>query len=320
MYTLSNVSVAENPQLEREILAYLSEIKAAHFIGDICAVIFIRKTKPAGFDPYFAADCFLRSMVALKRQQDPELLIQLAWKAYYRFFPIQPNKKAIESFLSEFNRFYCEEFRPCMFFMLRNDKVVATAFGNKDLLAFLKQSHYDNPLIYKPNAFLVCDHKRKLDRALEHISALQARYRELRVPNFELATSEIRKYAQKKHDKIFAIIGKGSTYRDDCFLTHLSDMDISIICDGYLDIKALSKEVLVPISTAQALFFSPRLLDIASVRGALAKGDAKGITDRLVGSYLFVSNEFIPLIRAAESLVPGLAWDRKHHVLRYKRP
>jgi len=317
MHHLSDVSLATNPLLEKEILFYLSKLKTARFIGDVGAAVFIKKAKPKGLDPYFALDCFLRAMVAWKLQHEPEPLIKLAWNAYCEFSPVPTEKDAFFSFLSGFNRFYCCEFLPCMFFMIREGKVIGYAFGQKPLLEALKRSHFDNPLIYKPNAFLVCDQTPKLSKAMERISCLQARYRELRVAQFERAANDIRKYAAKGNHRVFAIIGKGSTYREDSLLSRLSDLDVCIVSDGDFDLKALSRDVLEPLGAKHALFFSPRLLSIFSVKDALVKGDVPGIASRLVGSYLFVSDSFIPLIRRAESIVPGLAWDKKQHVLRY---
>lgn len=317
MHHLSDVSLAPNPQLENELLSYLSKLKAARFIGDIGAAIFIKKARPKGMDPYFALDCFLRAIVAWRIQHEPEPLIRLAWKTYSQFSPVKAEKDAFFSFLSGFNKFYCSEFLPCMFFMIREGKVIGSAFGQKHLLEALRASHFDNLLLYKPNAFLVCDQKPKLDKAIERISSLQSRYRELRVGQFERAANEVRKYAVKNNHRVFAIIGKGSTYRDDCLISRLSDLDISVVSDGDLDLKALSNDVLEPLGAKHALFFSPRLLSIFSIRDALGKGDVPGIATRMVGSYLYVSDEFVPLIKRAESIVPGLVWDKKHHILRY---
>ncbi len=317
MHHLSDVSLAPNPALEKDILSYLSKLKAARFIGDIGAVIFVKKARPKGVDPYFAIDCFLRATVAWKLQHEPQPLIALAWRAYSRFFPLQADKDAFFSFLSGFNSFYCGEFLPCMFFMIREEKVIGYAFGQKPLLEALKNSRFGNLLLYKPNAFLVCDQRAKLARALERISSFQARYREFRVGLFEEGAREIRTYAIKRNYRVFAIIGKGSTYREDSLLSRLSDLDICIASDGDMDLKALSRDVLEPLGAKHAIFFSPRLLSIFSVKDALGKADVSGIASRLVGSYLYVSEFFIPLIRRAESIVPGLAWDKKQHVLRY---
>jgi len=311
------MSLAPDPPLEKAIFSYLSRLKAARFIGDVGAAIFIKKAKPKGLDPYFALDCFLRASVAWKLQHEPEPLFRLSYKAYSEFSPVQVEESAFFSFLSGFNRFYCSEFLPCMFFMIREGKVIGNAFGQKPLLEALMSSHFDNLLLYKPNAFLVCDQKTKLTRALERISALQSRYRELRVAQFERAANEIRKYAARDNHRVFAVIGKGSTYRDDCLVSRLSDLDVSIVSDGDLDLKALSSGVLEPLGAKHALFFSPRLLSIFSIRDALGKGDVPGIANRMAGSYLYVSDEFVPLIKRAESVVPGLIWDKKHHVLRY---